>query len=122
MDCNFCGTGIPRGTEFIYVNSKGKAHYFCSGKCYKNLIKLNRKPRAVKWTKAYADEKEARLKLLGHKAVDAPAATPEEKPKIAAKEAPAPKAEKTEKKAEARKKAAAPAKKEDKKGKKPAKK
>lgn len=68
MDCNFCGEKIPAGTEYIFVSNKGKANYFCSSKCYKNLIVLDRKPRDVKWTKAYAAEKEARLKSIGHKA------------------------------------------------------
>jgi len=69
MDCNFCGKRIPTGTEYIYVTSKGKALYFCSSKCQKNLIKLNRKPRETKWTQSYREEKEARLKLLAQKPV-----------------------------------------------------
>ena len=67
MDCNFCGERIPKGTEYIYVTSKGKALYFCSSKCLKNLVKLNRKPRETKWTQSYREEKEARLKLLAQK-------------------------------------------------------
>ena len=65
MDCNFCGRGIPKGTEYIHVTTKGKAIYVCSSKCLKNMVKLNRKPRDTPWTKEYRIEKEARLKLLG---------------------------------------------------------
>ena len=79
MDCNFCGELIPRGTEYIHVTSKGKALYFCSSKCLKNLVKLNRKPRETKWTQAYKAEKEARLKLLGQKPGSAPEAAKEHK-------------------------------------------
>ncbi|MFH0863442.1 MAG: hypothetical protein V1875_10515 [Candidatus Altiarchaeota archaeon] len=76
MDCNFCGERIPAGTEYIHVSNKGKANYFCSSKCHKNLIVLDRKPRDVKWTKAYADEKEARLKSIGHKVSEEPKEAP----------------------------------------------
>lgn len=67
MDCNFCGIKIPKGTDYIFVTSKGKALYFCSKKCFKNLVTLERKPRQTKWTKAYRDEKEVRLKTMEHK-------------------------------------------------------
>ena len=67
MDCSFCEKTIRKGTEFIFVTKKGKALYFCSSKCHRNLVGLKRKPRKVKWTKAYRVEKEARLKLLASK-------------------------------------------------------
>ena len=63
MECSFCGRTIPEGAEVIFVTRKGKALYFCTSKCEKNMIKLGRKPRKVKWTIAYAKEKEARLAL-----------------------------------------------------------
>ncbi|MFH1055431.1 MAG: hypothetical protein V1744_04985 [Candidatus Altiarchaeota archaeon] len=94
MDCNFCGSKIPRGTEYIFVTSKGKALYFDSSKCMRNLVHLNRKPRETKWTQAYFDEKEARLKLLGHDKAPPKAPTP----KVEVKEEPKekkPKAAKT---------------------------
>jgi large subunit ribosomal protein L24e len=62
MNCSFCGKDIPRGTEMIFVNKRGKALYFCSSKCDKNLIKLGRKPRETKWTAAYKEEKAIRTK------------------------------------------------------------
>ncbi len=43
MDCNFCGTAIPRGKGTAYVYTKGKINYFCSTRCYKNGIVLHRK-------------------------------------------------------------------------------
>ncbi len=97
MDCNFCGYGIPRGTEYIFVTSKGKALHFCSSKCYKNLVKLGRTPRATRWTKSYFDDKEARMKTAGQK-TEAPKAAMAEKPK-ADKPATADKPAKTAKKA-----------------------
>lgn len=125
MDCDFCRKRIPAGTEYIYVTNKGKAIHFCSSKCHKNLIKLNRKPRDIKWTKTYMEEKEARLKILGktseakpEPAAPAKAEKPAEaKPKAhekAAKEAHA-KDKPASEKAHAKEKAESPKKKEAKK-------
>ncbi len=75
MDCSFCEKKISKGTEFIYVTPKGKGLYFCSSKCYRNMVFLKRKPRAVKWTKAYKVEKDARLKLLSQKTEENPKKT-----------------------------------------------
>ncbi len=62
MDCSFCGSRIEKGTGTIFVTKKGNAVYFCSRKCEKNLLKLKRKPRKVKWTKDYRVEKNVRIK------------------------------------------------------------
>jgi large subunit ribosomal protein L24e len=62
MECSFCGTKIPRGTETIFVTKRGKALYFCTSKCEKNLLKLERKERDVKWTNLYRQEKVIRTK------------------------------------------------------------
>ncbi len=67
MDCSFCEKKINKGTEFIFVTKKGKALYFCSSKCFRNMVYLDRKPRKIKWTNAYRVEKDARLKLLAQK-------------------------------------------------------
>ena len=48
--CSFCGTPIKKGTGKMFVKTDGKILYFCSNKCEKNLLKLKRKPRDVKWT------------------------------------------------------------------------
>ncbi len=67
MECSFCGVDIESGTETLYVTKKGKPYYFCSSKCEKNLLKLGRKPRKVKWTKTYREEKTIRLRGVSAK-------------------------------------------------------
>jgi large subunit ribosomal protein L24e len=62
MDCTFCGKKIEAGTGLIHVNPTGKALNFCSSKCKKNMLKLGRKPRKVKWTQDYREEKEIRIR------------------------------------------------------------
>jgi large subunit ribosomal protein L24e len=62
MECSFCGTKIPRGTETIFVTKRGKALYFCTSKCERNMLKLERKERDVKWTNLYRQEKAIRTK------------------------------------------------------------
>lgn len=51
--CSFCGNEIEQGTGKIYVQIDGKILNFCSMKCEKNKLKLNRKARKQKWTKKY---------------------------------------------------------------------
>ena len=65
--CSFCGHEIEPGTGKMYVLKDGTVYYFCSSKCQKNMLKLNRIPRKVRWTKAYRKEKEIRLHLLRRK-------------------------------------------------------
>ena len=64
MDCSFCGHEISRGTEKIYITKRGKALYFCSGKCQKNMLKLKRKPGKVRWTDSYREEKAIRVRSM----------------------------------------------------------
>ena len=47
--CSFCGKNIEPGTGKMYVRKDGKVLYFCSSKCEKNMLKLKRNPRYVKW-------------------------------------------------------------------------
>lgn len=47
--CSFCGKNIEAGTGKMYVRKDGKILYFCSSKCEKNMLKLRRNPRYVKW-------------------------------------------------------------------------
>ena len=56
-NCSFCGTDIQPGTGIIFVKRTGKRFDFCSRKCEKNLMKLNRNPRYFKWTQEYWKEK-----------------------------------------------------------------
>lgn len=51
MRCSFCGTNMAPGTGKIYVKKSGKIFYFCASKCEKNMLKLERKPREIKWTR-----------------------------------------------------------------------
>lgn len=48
--CSFCGVNITKGTGKMFVHTDGKILNFCSNKCEKNLFKLGRKPRDMKWT------------------------------------------------------------------------
>jgi len=51
MTCSFCKNKIAPGTGKMLVKKNGRTFYFCSGKCEKNLMKLKRNPRKVKWVK-----------------------------------------------------------------------
>ncbi|RLI92254.1 MAG: 50S ribosomal protein L24e [Candidatus Altiarchaeales archaeon] len=64
MNCSFCGRTIEPGTGTMFVTRKGKIFYFCASKCKKNLLKLKRKPRKVRWTREYIKEKEIRIRAL----------------------------------------------------------
>ena len=50
MKCSFCGDEIPKGTGLLFIQKTGRTFNFCSRKCEKNMFKLGRKPRNVKWT------------------------------------------------------------------------
>ena len=54
--CTFCGSTIAKGTGLMYVAKEGKTFTFCSSKCKKNQLVLQRKPTHLKWTKRYARE------------------------------------------------------------------
>ena len=58
MQCSFCGSAISRGTGKIFVRKTGQTFFFCSNKCEKNLLKLGRSPRKVKWTIEFSKAKE----------------------------------------------------------------
>ena len=52
--CSFCSTVIEKGTGKMFVHAQGKIYYFCSTKCEKNLLKLERDPRNFKWAQEKA--------------------------------------------------------------------
>ena len=52
--CSFCGAEIEPGTGKLYCKKDGKVFHFCKMKCQKNMIKLKRVPRRVRWSKQYA--------------------------------------------------------------------
>ncbi len=54
--CSFCGEEFPSGTGIMYVRVDGTIYWFCSGKCRKNMLKLDRDPRKLKWTKHHGKE------------------------------------------------------------------
>jgi large subunit ribosomal protein L24e len=49
MKCSFCNSDLEAGTGKMFVKNDGKVLYFCSNKCEKNMIKLRRDPKKVKW-------------------------------------------------------------------------
>ncbi|ADP77250.1 LSU ribosomal protein L24E [Methanothermus fervidus DSM 2088] len=49
--CSFCGEKIKPGTGKMFVKRDGTIYFFCGSKCEKNMLKLGRKPRKVKWVK-----------------------------------------------------------------------
>ncbi len=53
MKCSFCKSIMEPGTGTMYVKTDGKILHFCSMKCEKNMLKLERTPRYMKWTKAF---------------------------------------------------------------------
>jgi len=51
--CTFCGNEIEPGTGKMFIKKDGTIYNFCSMKCQKNLLKLGRVPRRVRWTKNF---------------------------------------------------------------------
>ena len=49
MKCSFCNNTIEIGTGVMFIRNDGKVFYFCSSKCQKNMLKLRREPKNVKW-------------------------------------------------------------------------
>jgi large subunit ribosomal protein L24e len=94
-NCSFCGEPIEPGTGKMYVKKDGTVFNFCSNKCKKNTVDLERVSRRTRWTTRYA---ELKANALGKEAPGEEKAEeepePEKKPKKAApKKAPAKKKE-----------------------------
>ncbi|HUV03292.1 MAG TPA: 50S ribosomal protein L24e [Desulfobacteria bacterium] len=49
IKCSFCGTSVEPGTGMMFVKRDGTVLYFCSSKCERNMLKLRRKRRKLKW-------------------------------------------------------------------------
>ncbi len=47
--CSFCNLPIEPGRGKMFVKRDGTVFYFCSSKCERNMLKLRRKPRKVRW-------------------------------------------------------------------------
>jgi len=58
IKCSFCGENIEDGTGKMFVRNDGKVFYFCSSKCEKNMLKLRREPKDVKWVTKKKKEKQ----------------------------------------------------------------
>jgi len=56
-ECTFCGEPIEPGTGKQHIKNTGRVFHFCSNKCRKNHLKLERTPRETKWTRRYAQDK-----------------------------------------------------------------
>ena len=52
-NCFFCGQRISSATGIMLVKNDGSIQWTCSNKCKKNLRKLKRDPRKMKWTNKY---------------------------------------------------------------------
>ena len=50
VKCSFCGVEIEKGSGKIFVKDNGGIINFCSSKCSKNMLKLGRDARKLKWT------------------------------------------------------------------------
>jgi len=63
--CNFCGRTIKEGSGLTFVKKTGALIHLCSSKCFKNYLKLGRKPSELKWTQEFAKKraKEKKQKL-----------------------------------------------------------
>ena len=57
VKCSFSGKEIPPGRGITYIKNDGKVLYFENSKAEKNMLKLGRKPRNVKWTNLHHEEK-----------------------------------------------------------------
>ena len=51
--CSFCGDEIEPGTGKMYIKKDASIFFFCTNKCQKNMVKLKRVPRRVRWTKRF---------------------------------------------------------------------
>jgi large subunit ribosomal protein L24e len=50
--CSFCNSEISPGKGMMFIKTDGTILWFCSSKCRKNMLKLNRDKKKFKWTRA----------------------------------------------------------------------
>jgi large subunit ribosomal protein L24e len=53
--CSFCDIRLAPGTGKMFVRRDGTVLYFCSSKCERNMLKLRRKSRKLKWAASAKD-------------------------------------------------------------------
>ncbi|MGB0329793.1 MAG: 50S ribosomal protein L24e [Candidatus Poseidoniaceae archaeon] len=51
--CSFSGEEIEPGTGTMFVRKDGSILWFKNSKARKNMVKLSRNSRTVKWTRHY---------------------------------------------------------------------
>lgn len=102
-NCSFCGYKITVGTGKMYVKKDARILWFCSRRCEKNMLKLGRNPRVVRYTAEGQKSKQQQMAAAANerkpvagsadapvtKPKKAPAAKPAAKPKKAAAAKPA---------------------------------
>ncbi|MDI6708270.1 MAG: 50S ribosomal protein L24e [Candidatus Thermoplasmatota archaeon] len=49
--CAFCTNIIEPGTGRMYIKKDATILFFCSNKCFKNLLKLGRNSKKLKWSR-----------------------------------------------------------------------
>ncbi|MGC9443756.1 MAG: 50S ribosomal protein L24e [Candidatus Methanospirareceae archaeon] len=55
LRCSFCNIRLEPGTGKMFVRRDGTVLYFCSSKCERNMLKLRRKSRKLKWAASAKD-------------------------------------------------------------------
>jgi large subunit ribosomal protein L24e len=71
--CVFCGGETHDFMGVHLIKNDGTIDFYCSSKCRKNSLKLNRDKRNMKWTVAYKDKLKStaeRAALQARKASD----------------------------------------------------
>jgi len=48
-DCSFCKKKMEKGTGKMFVYRDGSVLYFCSSKCDRNMMNLDRTARKMRW-------------------------------------------------------------------------
>ncbi len=82
VKCVFCGKDELSFRGIHLIKNDGSVDYFCSSKCRKNMNKLKRDKRKMKWTEAHG----IALQRVRDKAVRAADKAQAEKEKEAEKE------------------------------------
>ncbi|MEW6069566.1 MAG: 50S ribosomal protein L24e [Candidatus Thermoplasmatota archaeon] len=49
--CAFCSSPLEPGTGRMYIKKDATVLFFCSNKCFKNLLKLGRNSKKLKWAR-----------------------------------------------------------------------
>lgn len=73
-NCSFCGTKITPGTGKMYVKKDARILWFCSRRCEKNLLKLGRTPREVRFTVEGQKAKQQQMAANAHESTHKTAA------------------------------------------------